>query len=67
MRGENPLWVRHDRAGRAGEGLTSHGFVKNLRAYALEADLTRINLHQTRHTYARFVGDLTGSVVETKT
>jgi integrase len=63
---EDPLWVRHDRAGRAGEGLSSHGFVKNLKGYGRAAGLAHIHLHQTRHTYARLVGELTGSVVETQ-
>jgi integrase len=63
---EDPLWVRHDRAGQAGEGLSSHGFAKNLKRYARAAGLAHIHLHQTRHTYARLVGELTGSVVETQ-
>jgi integrase len=63
---EDPLWVRHDRAGGAGAGLSSHGFVKNLKMYGREAGLAHIHLHQTRHTYARLVGELTGSVVETQ-
>jgi integrase len=62
----DPLWVRHDRAGGAGAGLTSHGFVKNLKRYGRAAGLAHIHLHQTRHTYARLVGELTGSVVETQ-
>jgi integrase len=66
MEADDPLWVRHDRAGQAGAGLTSHGFVKNLKRYAQEAGLAHIHLHQTRHTYARLVGELTGSVVETQ-
>ena len=66
MRAEDPLWARHDRAGRAGGRLSSHGFVKNLKGYAREAGLAHIHLHQTRHTYARLVGELTGSVVETQ-
>ena len=50
----------------SGEGLSSHGFVKNLKGYGREAGLAHIHLHQTRHTYARLVGELTGSVVETQ-
>ena len=60
------MWTQHDRAGQAGGRLSSHGFVKNLKAYARLAGLDNIHLHQTRHTYARMVGDLTGSVVETQ-
>ncbi len=62
---EDPLWVRHDRAGE-GEGLTSHGFVKNLKGYGRAAGLAHIHLHQTRHTYALLVGELSGSVMETQ-
>ena len=66
IRAEDPLWVRHDRAGQAGGRLSLHGLVKNLKGYARLAGLDSIHLHQTRHTYARMVGDLTGSVVETQ-
>src|SRR5215216_4830102 len=45
---ERPLWTRHDRAGKPGAQLTSRSFVENLKAYAKEAGLTHIHLHQTR-------------------
>jgi integrase len=61
---ERPLWTRHDRAGRPGAPLTSRAFVENLKAYAKEAGLSHIHLHQTRHTYARIVAEETGSFVE---
>jgi len=59
-----PLWTRHDRAGRPGAPLTSRAFVDNLKAYAKEAGLSHIHLHQTRHTYARIVAEETGSFLE---
>ena len=59
-----PLWTRHDRAGRPGAPLTSRAFVENLKAYAREAGLPHIHLHQTRHTYARIVAEETGSFIE---
>ena len=59
-----PLWTRHDRAGKPGAPLTSRAFVDNLKAYAKEAGLTHIHLHQTRHTYARIVAEETGSFIE---
>jgi integrase/recombinase XerC len=65
LKTESPLWTRHDRAGRPGEQLTSHGFVKNLKQYAMEAGLGHIHLHQTRHTFARMVAEDTGSLSET--
>lgn len=61
---ERPLWTRHDRAGRPGAPLTSRAFVENLKAYAAQAGLSHIHLHQTRHTYARIVAEETGSFIE---
>jgi len=61
---ERPLWTRHDRAGKPGAPLTSRAFVENLKAYANEAGLPHVHLHQTRHTYARIVAEETGSFLE---
>lgn len=61
---ERPLWTRHDRAGRPGAPLTSRAFVENLKAYASEAGLAHVHLHQTRHTYARIIAEETGSFLE---
>lgn len=61
---ERPLWTRHDRAGKPGAPLCSRSFVENLKAYAKEAGLSHIHLHQTRHTYARIVAEETGSFIE---
>lgn len=63
---ERPLWTRHDRAGRAGAPLSSHSFVKNLKAYAAEAGIQQIHLHQTRHTFARIFSEESGSMIETQ-
>lgn len=60
-----PLWVAHDRRA-TGAALTSHAFVKNLKAYAQEAGIGAIHLHQTRHTFARVVSEETGSETETQ-
>jgi integrase len=57
MDGDAPLWLRHDRAAEGEQALTSHGLVKSLKAYAAEAGLDHFHLHQTRHTYARLVGE----------
>lgn len=64
LRTERPLWTRHDRAGKPGAPLTSRAFVENLKAYAKEAGLAHIHLHQTRHTYARIIAEETGSFLE---
>jgi site-specific recombinase XerD len=61
-----PLWTRHDRAGRSGAPLSSHSFVKNLKAYAAGAGIERIHLHQTRHTFARIFSEDSGSMIETQ-
>jgi integrase len=61
---ERPLWTRHDRAGSPGAPLSARAFVENLKAYAKEAGLSHIHLHQTRHTYARIVAEETGSFLE---
>lgn len=63
---ERPLWTRHDRAGRAGAPLSSHSFVKSLKAYAGEAGIGHINHHQTRHTFARIFSEDSGSMIETQ-
>jgi integrase len=61
-----PLWTRHDRAGRGGAPLSSHSFVKNLKAYAEEVGIKDIHLHQTRHTFARIYAEDSGSMIETQ-
>jgi integrase/recombinase XerD len=63
---DRPLWTRHDRAGRTGTPLSSHSFVKNLKAYADEAGIKHIHLHQTRHTFARIFSEDSGSMTETQ-
>jgi len=40
--------------------LTSHGFVQRLKRYATAAGVHHIHLHQTRHTFAAWVGEETG-------
>jgi site-specific recombinase XerD len=61
-----PLWTRHDRAGQAGAPLSSHSFSKNLKGYARAAGIEKIHIHQTRHTFARIISEVTGSIVETQ-
>jgi integrase len=63
---ERPLWTRHDRAGKPGAPLSSRSFADNLKAYAGDAGIERIHVHQTRHTYARIVAEETGSFQETQ-
>jgi site-specific recombinase XerD len=66
LKTDAPLWTRHDRAGKPGEALTSHCFVKNLKKYAREAGIEGFHLHRTRHTFARIVSEFTGDITATQ-
>lgn len=66
LKTDAPLWTRHDRAGKPGEALTSHCFVKNLKKYAIEAGVKDFHLHRTRHTFARIISELTGDITATQ-
>lgn len=62
----SPLWTRHDLAGRPGAQLSSHALARNLKQYAAAAGVKDARLHRTRHTFARIVGEATGSMAETQ-
>jgi integrase len=66
LKTDAPLWTRHDRAGKPGEALSSHCFVKNLKKYAQEAGVKDFHLHRTRHTFARIVSEFTGDITATQ-
>jgi site-specific recombinase XerD len=66
LKTDAPLWTRHDRAGKLGEALSSHCFVKNLKKYALAAGVKDFHLHRTRHTFARIVSEFTGDITATQ-
>jgi site-specific recombinase XerD len=66
LKTDAPLWTRHDRAGKPGAAMTSHAFALNLKAYAKEAGIESIHIHQIRHTFARIVADDSGSMLETQ-
>ena len=66
LKADAPLWTRHDRAGKPGEALSSHCFVKNLKKYAREAGVEGFHLHRTRHTFARIVSEVTGDITATQ-
>ena len=67
MEADSPLWLRHDRAAKGQQPVTSHGFVKALKQYAKKAGLGNFHLHQTRHTVARLVGEESGDLAEVQT
>jgi len=62
----DPLWTRHDRAGEPGLPLTSRSFANNLKKYAAKAGVRQVNIHQTRHTYARIIFEDSGDLLETQ-
>lgn len=66
LKTDAPLWTRHDRAGKPGEALSSHCFVKNLKKYAIKAGVKDFHLHRTRHTFARIVSEFTGDITATQ-
>jgi integrase/recombinase XerD len=66
LKTDAPLWTRHDLAGKPGEALTSHCFVKNLKKYAKEAGVEGFHLHRTRHTFARIVSEVSGDITATQ-
>jgi integrase len=66
LKTDAPLWTRHDNPKLAGEQLTSHAFVRNLKLYGLAAGVGDVHLHQTRHTFARMVSEETGSISATQ-
>ncbi len=67
MEQDEPLWLRHDRAAKGKQPVTSHGFVKLFKHYAKQAGLGNLHLHQTRHTVARMVGEQAGDLAEVQT
>jgi integrase len=62
----DPLWTRHDRAGEPGLPLTSRSYANNLKKYAAKAGMRRVNIHQTRHTYARIIFEDSGDLLKTQ-
>jgi integrase len=62
----DPLWTRHDRAGEPGQPLTSRSYANNLKKYAAKAGMRHVNIHQTRHTYARIIFEDSGDLIETQ-
>jgi len=66
LHANDPLWTRHDRAGEPGQPLTSRSYANNLKKYAAKAGMQRVNIHQTRHTYARIIFEDCGDLLETQ-
>lgn len=66
LKTDAPVWTRHDNPKFAGEPLTSHAFVRNLKLYAQGAGFDHVHLHQTRHTFGRIVAEETGSMTATQ-
>jgi len=67
MDAETPLWTSHDRTKlHNGDQLTGHAFAKRVKMYGGWAGIGDVHLHQTRHTFARWVSESTGSIIETQ-
>ena len=71
MKPDAPLWTRHDRAvkarkvkhpGAVDPPMSSHAFYNNLRMYGKLAGVGDVHPHQTRHTFAAWVGEESGSM-----
>ncbi len=69
---DEPLWLRHDRGAGVNKnlnkhkGLTSHGFVRRMGIYALEAGISHFHIHRLRHTFAKIVSEYSESMAETQ-
>lgn len=57
LKGDDPLWTRHDLAGKPGKPLTSHAVAKNLRKLAAKAGIENFHLHMLRHSYASMAAE----------
>lgn len=66
LKTDGPLWMRHDRAEQTGAALSSRSFVKNLKRYAKQAGISEVQMHQTRHSYARTIAEESGSITDTQ-
>ncbi len=65
---DQPLWLRHDKGAKSSKnkGLTSHGFVRRMEIYALEAGISHFHIHRLRHTFAKIVSEYSASMAETQ-
>lgn len=64
MADDAPLWLRHDRAARPDQSLSTHGLAKRFKGYAEEAGVRDFHLHRLRHTFALLAGEEAGSIIE---
>ncbi len=65
---DEPLWLRHDKGANSSKnkGLTSHGFVRRMETYAIEAGIKHFHIHRLRHTFAKIVSEYSESMAETQ-
>ncbi len=65
---DEPLWLRHDKGAvlNKKKGLTSHGFVRRMEIYAIEAGIKHFHIHRLRHTFAKIVSEYSESMAETQ-
>lgn len=65
---DEPLWLRHDRGAKSSnkKNLTSHGFARQMKLYAMEAGIKHFHIHRLRHTFAKIVSEYSESMAETQ-
>ncbi len=65
---DDPLWLRHDKDAKSSKnkGLTSHGFVRRMEIYALEAGISHFHIHRLRQTFAKINSEYSESMAETQ-
>ncbi len=65
---DEPLWLRHDKGAGASKnkGLTSHGLVRRMEIYAVEAGIKHFHIHRLRHSFAKIVSEYSESMAETQ-
>ena len=65
---DEPLWLRHDKGAKLSRnnGFTSHGFVRRMELYAIEAGIKHFHIHRLRHTFAKIVSEYSESMAETQ-
>jgi integrase len=63
-----PVWLRHHKGAKSSKnkGLTSHGFVRRMEIYAMEAGIKHFHIHRLRHTFAKIVSEYSESMAETQ-
>lgn len=57
MKAADPLWIRHDRAAKGNQAMSSWAFDKALKKAADAVGIPHVHIHQLRHTVATLVAE----------